>query len=217
MPRVKAELRTAPVRTSGLCTRVNKCGRVEVLRAIARCGHSRRIEVGNFLRTPRIAYIEHAHPGVEIGACERGCIVFVIDAAIMASVRENRQADDIGQHRAAICRIVCFQQHARDDFGMPFVSDVDDPRHREHGQTNAAGRLHICGCISSAAAEFIHPHEILSTFDRDRNVHLTLGTVGPKQMAHFGDLRIGHTRLNLADVENEDAVIAGQPIAEIDV
>src|SRR5882762_1021960 len=47
MPRVKAELRTAPVRTSGLCTRVNKCGRVEVLRAVARCGHSRRIEVGD--------------------------------------------------------------------------------------------------------------------------------------------------------------------------
>jgi len=111
---------------------------------------------------------------------------------------------DIRDEKAS--RIVCFHSMREDDFGMPFVSDVDDPRHREHGQTNAAGRLHIGGCISSAAAEFIDPTRYSLPLTVDRNVHLTLGTIGPKQMAHFGDLRIGHTRLNLADVENEDAV-----------
>src|ERR1700722_9447146 len=78
MPGIEAQLRSAPVGISGLCIRAGRCrwSLVEVLRTVARRGHSGRIEVCNLLWAPRIAYIEHPQARVEVGACERGCIMF---------------------------------------------------------------------------------------------------------------------------------------------
>jgi len=86
---------------------------------------------------------------------------------------------------------------------MRFVLDVDDSRHRERRQAGGAGGLHVCRRVASAGADFIRSDQIPLTPDPDRDVHLTLRTVPPEQMTDLGDLRIGHARLNLADIENE--------------
>src|SRR5690242_6259554 len=64
-----------------------------VQRARARRGDRRWDEISDLARMARIANVEDADPRLEVRACERRRVARIVDAAVVAAVREAGEAD----------------------------------------------------------------------------------------------------------------------------
>src|SRR5439155_13426323 len=79
--RIEAHLRGTMVWSAGGRSAI-------VLRSRTRRSDRRRVEVGNLLWMHRIADVEYANAGFEVPACQRGRILLIVDAAVMAAISE---------------------------------------------------------------------------------------------------------------------------------
>jgi hypothetical protein len=124
----------------------------------------------------------------------------------VASVEEDRQPGEIGQNLAAVRRIVRFQHQPRHQLRRLLVTDVDDPRHREHGQPGIARRLQIGHPAESARSGFVDEDDIRLALDRDGDRVLCSAAIVEQELADQVHLRIRFARLDLAQVVDQQAV-----------
>src|SRR5436190_21948747 len=70
-----------------------------------------RIVIGDLARPNRIADVEYANPGIEVAARERGRLVLIINATVVAAVHEAAQSGEVGYHFVAVGGIVHLEHH----------------------------------------------------------------------------------------------------------
>src|SRR6267142_3729413 len=88
---MQVNLRRAPVGTARDPTPFAK-----MIGPGARVGRASGVVVRDLLWTARIADVEHADAGIEVTAGQRGRVVLVVHAAVVAAVGEGGQAHKVG-------------------------------------------------------------------------------------------------------------------------
>src|ERR1700730_749138 len=106
--RVKMNLRRAPIGTAG-----DPTPGTEVVGPRARGGHSSRVVIGDLLWLQWIADVEDADAGIEVTAGQRGRVMLVIHAAVMAAVGESGETYDVGDNHRTRFGSVYLQHQSR--------------------------------------------------------------------------------------------------------
>src|SRR5206468_12700451 len=159
---IQVHLRRAPVGSAG-----PPLSRAHVIGAYGRRRCPGRIVVRDLLGVYRIANIEHPDSGVEISTCKRGCLLFVVHAAIMAAVHEYPESGQIRDHAVKIRNDVRLQPQLGNDFGIGFVSDVDDPGQWKRSKPSVTGNVKIGRLGKSSRSRLVDEDNIGLALDLD--------------------------------------------------
>src|SRR5262249_1256328 len=116
--------------------------------------------VGDLARTDWIANVEYANTRVEIAAGERRRLMNVVDAAVMAAIREYGKPGQVRQDLVAIGRVVRLQHHLRNPPRIRFVADVNEPRKGEGDLGEGAGRRQLPRTRDAVRAAFVHEDDV---------------------------------------------------------
>ena len=102
--------------------------------------------------------------------------------------------------------LVDLEAHVGHDVRLAHVVDVDEPR-----CTNWIGRA----VARDALGELVHLEQVLVVVDGHRDRHLRDRDVGPADVRNLLHLRIGHTLLDLADVEDRQTRVTDVSHVEV--